>query len=198
MALAREHYRAAGLALPRLPLAAILAFAVAGMGGSVFLAFSSFNHGPAQYSFAAAQDVPVYSVRGVPFDRPVENAAERAHSVAQALSATAPDARRSSAAFDVNDGAPSAAPTLIADNHQLRGFPGASAFMGGNTYLALAGSNVGISAQVAPSGYAAPDAESLTAAPVPEASTWLCGAALMLLVGGRGAHARWRRNRHRG
>jgi hypothetical protein len=34
-------------------------------------------------------------------------------------------------------------------------------------------------------------------APVPEASTWLCGAALIALVGARGAHARWHRSQQR-
>ncbi|MFL6589516.1 MAG: hypothetical protein ACJ8M4_05030 [Chthoniobacterales bacterium] len=198
MALAQEHYRAARVALPRLPLPAILAFAVAGMGGSIFLAYSSFSHGPAQYSFAAAQDVPVYSVRAVPFERPAADPVERAHSVAEALTATPSETRRSSATFNIDGGAPIAASSVTNADQELRGFPGASGFAGGNTYLALAASSIGISAQTAPVGYAAADAETFTASPVPEASTWLCGAGLMVLVAGRGAHARWRRNRHRG
>ena len=194
---AREHHREARLALPRLPLPAILAFAIAGMGGSIFLAYSIFPHGQAQYSVATAQDVPVYSARAVPFDRLPEDAVERARSIARALAATAPATHRSSAA-DFEGGAPVAAPVSLTEaDRELSGFPGASLFFKGNTYLALAGSDIGISAQIAPAGYAAPDAETLTAAPVPEASTWLCGAALMLLVAGRGAHARWRRNQHR-
>ena len=45
MDVAPEHYRVARLALPRLSLAAILGFSFVAMGGSVFLAYTSFNHG---------------------------------------------------------------------------------------------------------------------------------------------------------
>ncbi len=197
MALVREHYRTARLAVPRLPLPAILAFAVLAVGGSVFLTYSSFTHGQAQYSVATAQDVPVYSARAVPFDRPPEDAVERANSIARALSATGSE-KPASATIEPYGGAPVAGPASITDtDRELRGFPGALGLAGENTYMTLATSNLGISAQLAPSGYAAPDAETLTSAPVPEASTWLCGAALMLLVAGRGIHASRHRNRRR-
>ncbi len=197
MAATREHHRAARLALPRLPLPAILAFAVAGMGGSIFLAYSCFDHGTAQYSVATAQDVPVYSARAVPFDRSPESAVERATSIARALTAT-PSETRQSATLDIEGGAPVATATSVTDaDRELGGFPGASAFFAQNTYLTLTGSNFGISAQTVASGYAAPDAETMTSAPVPEGSTWLCGAALLALVAGRGIHASRHRNRRR-
>src|SRR3954452_2199839 len=141
------------------------------MGGSIFLAYSSFDHGMAQYSVAAAQDVPVYSARAVPFDRSPETAVERATSIARALTATGSETHRS-ASMDIDGGAPVATSTSITDaDRELRGFPGASAFSGENTYLSLVGSSFGISAQTVASGYEAPDAETLTSSPVPEPST---------------------------
>ena len=197
MSATRELRRAARLAIPRLPLPAILAFAVAGMGGSIFLAYSCFDHGTAQYSVATAQDIPVYSARAVPFDRSPESAVERAASIARALTATSSETRES-ATLDSEDGAPVAAATSITDaDRELSGFPGASELFTQNTYLTLAGSNFGISAQMVASGHAAADAETLTSAPVPEGSTWLCGAALLALVAGRGIHASRHRNRRR-
>ena len=70
MAVAPEHYRAARLALPRLPLSAILGFALFGVGGSAFLAYTSFRYDEAKPAVAATNDVPVYSARAVPFDLP--------------------------------------------------------------------------------------------------------------------------------
>ncbi|HKP92514.1 MAG TPA: hypothetical protein VJS88_01360 [Chthoniobacterales bacterium] len=193
---APEHHRSANLAVPRLPLPAILAFAIVGLGGSVFLAFTSFSHGEAHYSVAKPQDVPVYSARAVPFERQIEDAAERAASIVRALTAT-PTESQPSAASDREGGASGAAPTLLADaSRDFRGFLGFSAF-GANTYLTLTATAFGISAQSSPSGFVAPDAETLVAAAVPETPTWLCGAALVALVAGRGIRASRVRSRRR-
>jgi hypothetical protein len=197
MALAPEHYRAARLALPRLPLAAILGFALFGVGGSVFLAYTSFNHADARQTVAASNDVPVYSARAVPFDSPQEDPAQRAASITRALTATQTEVHRAEV-IDADGAAPVLSRTLLAEaNRELRGFRGFSNFAGANGFLAVTGTSYGISAQTAPSGFAAPDAETFTAAPVPEASTWLCGGALLVLVAARGVHASWHRKRRR-
>jgi hypothetical protein len=89
-------------------------------------------------------------------------------------------------------------PTLLADsNRELRGFSRFANFGGSNSYLAVTGTSFGISAENTPSGFVAPDAETFTAAAVPEASTWMCGGALFMLVAARGARARWHRKRRR-
>jgi hypothetical protein len=194
MALAPEHFRAARLLLPRLPLSAILGFALFGVGGSAFLAYTSFSFGEAKPLVAASNDVPVYSARGVPFDLVREDPAQRAASIARALTATQTQARRAET-FEPGE---TSGPTSLAEaDHELRGFTGFSNFPGANSFLAFTGTSFGISAQNAPSRFAAPDAETFTAAPVPEASTWLCGGALLVLVAVRGIHASWHRKRHR-
>jgi len=196
MAVASEHYRAARLALPRLPLPAILAFAMAAVGGSVFLAYTSFSHDEIKSSAAPSPDEPVYSARAVPFDLRPEDPAQRAASIARALSATQTQVHRA-ATIEEQETAPVSGPTLLAEaNRELRGFSGFSNFAGGNSFLAFTGTSFGISASTAPT-YAAPDAETMTAAPVPEASTWMCGGALLVLVAVRGAHARLHRKRRR-
>jgi hypothetical protein len=178
-------------------LPAIFAFAMAAVGGSVFLAYTSFSHDEGKSSAAASNDEPVYSVPAVPFDLRPEDPAQRAASIARALSATETQVHRA-ATIEEQETAPLSGPTLLADaNRELRGFSGFSNFAGGgNNFLALAGTSFGISASTAPS-YAAPDAETMTAAPVPEASTWMCGGALVVLVAVRGARASWRRKRRR-
>ena len=198
MATAPQHHRALHLAIPRLPLPAILAFAVAGLGGSIFLTYTSFSHAEARYSVAQTQDVPVYSARAVPFDNPKEDAVQRAASVARALTVTQTEVRRVEA-LEPERVADQSNPSLLADaDRPLRGFDRfATTMAGANTYLAVAGTTFGISAQSAPSGFEAPDAETLTAAPVPEASTWMCGAALFVLIGARGVRAHLHRNRRR-
>jgi hypothetical protein len=196
MAVAPEHFRAARLALPRLPLPAIFAFAMAAVGGSVFLAYTSFSHDEGKSSAAAASDEPVYSAPAVPFDLRPEDPAQRAASIARALSATQTQVHRA-ATIEEQETAPVSGPTLLAEaNRELRGFSGFSNFAGGNSFLAFTGTSFGISASTAPS-YAAPDAETMTAAPVPEASTWMCGGALLVLVAVRGARASWHRYQRR-
>lgn len=196
MAIAPEHYRAARLALPRLPLPAILAFALAAVGGSVFLAYTGFSHDEGKSSAAATNDEHVYSAPAVPFDLRPEDAAQRAASVARALSATQTQLHRA-ATIEEQETVAVSEPTLLAEaNRELRGFRGFSNLAGGNSFMAFTGTSVGISASTAPS-YAAPDAETMTAAPVPEASTWMCGGALVVLVAVRGMHASWHRKQHR-
>jgi hypothetical protein len=79
----------------------------------------------------------------------------------------------------------------------LRGFSRFAHFGVENSYLTLTGATFGMSAQMVPSGFFAPDAESIISAPVPEASTWLCSAALLALVVARGLHASWHRHQRR-
>lgn len=198
MAVAPEHYRAARLALPRLPLVAILGFAFFGVGGSVFLAYTSFSHADSRQAVAPSNDVPVYSARAVPFDPPREDPAHRAASIARALSATETQVHRTEAGEEAPGTTAVSAPTLLAEaNREMRGFTGFTNFAGVNNFLALTNAAFGMSAQNLPSGFAAPDAETFTAAPVPEASTWMCGGALLVLVAVRGAHASWHRKRRR-
>jgi hypothetical protein len=197
MAVAPEHFRAARLAIPRLPLPAILGFAFAAVGGSIFLAFTSFNHAEAKHSVAASNDVPVYSAQAVPFDSPRDEPGERAASIARALSATQGQVFPAEN-IEPQEAAPVSKPALLAEaNRQLRGFSGFPNFAGGNNFAALTGTSFGISAQSAPSGFVAPDAETLTTSAVPEASTWMCGGALLVLVALRGAHASWHRRQRR-
>jgi hypothetical protein len=113
------------------------------------------------------------------------------------LTATRAEVQRTEASEE--KGAAAVSPrALFADaNRELRAFNGFSNFAGANSFLAFTGASFGMSAQTLPSGFAAPDAETLTAAPVPEASTWLCGGALLFLVAARGVHASWHRKRRR-
>lgn len=197
MAVAPEHYRAARLGLPHLPLAAILGFAAFGVAGSVFLAYTSFSHGTAQRSAAASHDAPVYEARAVPFDPEREDPAQRAASIARALTATQRQVRRAEN-VEPEGGAPVSDRLLLTEaDRELRGFQGFSNMAGSNSFLAFTGTTSGVSAQNMSAGFAAPDAETFTAAPVPEASTWMCGGALFLLVAYRGARASWHRKRRR-
>ncbi len=197
MAVAPEHYRAARLAIPRLPLAAILGFALFGVGGSVFLAYTSFSHADPKMAVAPSNDVPVYSARAVPFDPPREDPAQRAASITRALTAPHTDVHRAET-IEEQGAAPVSQRALFADaNRGLRAFNGFSNFAGANSFLAFTGVSFGMSAQTLPSGFVAADAETISAAPVPEASTWLCGGALLVLVAARGVHASWHRKRRR-
>ena len=193
MPIASKHCRATVPALPGLPLPAILAFAVIGFGGALFLAYSSFGptEGP-HFSAAKETQVPVYSARAVPRDGPSDDAVRRTLSVAQSIAAFRPDSRR----IDKDEIDNSARAPLRASitEGELRGFSRFSDFNGSNIYLALAATTFGMSAQT---NFVAPDAEMDVMSPVPEASTWLCGAALVALVGARGAHACWHRRRRR-
>jgi hypothetical protein len=192
-----EHLRAARLAIPRLPLSAILGFGLFGLGGSLFLAYTTFSHDEIKQSVLPSTDAQVYAAPAVPFDQPRENPAQRAESIARALRVAQTEVRRAEM-VDAEAQPAKSEPVLLADsNRQLRGFAGFGNFAGSNNYLTLTGTSFGISAQTAPSGFVAPDAETLTVAPVPESSTWMCGGALFMLVAARGARARWHRNRRR-
>jgi hypothetical protein len=197
MAVAPEHYRAARLAIPRLSLAAILGFALFGVGGSAFLAYTSFSHVEPNRAVVPSDDVPVYAARGVPFDAPREDPAQRAASITRALTATQTEVHRAES-IEAKAAEPVYNRMLLADtNRERRAFAGFSNFAGRNSFLAFTGASFGMSAQTLPSGFVAPDAETISAAPVPEASTWLCGGALLVLVAARGAHASWHRKRRR-
>jgi hypothetical protein len=197
MAVAPEHYHAARLAIPRLPLAAILGFALFGVGGSVFLAYTSFSHAEPKLAVAPSEDVPVYAARGVPFDAPREDPAQRAASITRALTATQTEVHRAES-IEAKAAEPVYNRVLLAEaNPQRRAFTGFSKFAGTNSFLSFTGASFGMSAQTLPSGFAAPDAETISAAPVPEASTWICGGALLFLVAVRGVHASWHRNQRR-
>jgi hypothetical protein len=197
MAVAPEHYRAARLAIPRLPLAAILGFALLGTGGSVFLAYTSFSHAEAKPSVAASNDVPVYSARAAPFDPSQEDPAQRAASITRALTATQTEVHRADA-IEKKGAAPVSHRALFTEaNRERRAFNGFSRFAGRNSFLAFTGASFGMSAQTLPSGFVAPDAETISAAPVPEASTWICGGALLFLVAARGVRAHLHRKRRR-
>jgi hypothetical protein len=197
MAVAPELYRAARLAIPRLPLAAILGFALFGVGGSVFLAYTSFNHAEPKQAVAPSNDVPVYAARGVPFDPIREEPAQRAASITRALTASQTDVHRAEAIEETGAASVSNRALFAEANRELRAFNGFSNFAGANRFLAFTGAPFGMSAQSLPSGFVAPDAETISAAPVPEASTWLCGGALLFLVAVRGVHASLRRKRRR-
>jgi hypothetical protein len=200
MSAASKRYRSASLATPWLPLPAILGFAVAGLGGALFLAYSNFSSAETKPSLPVPEEVPVYEARAVPLDPRPENVFERAVSIARALTATVSEAQRSEASEDSENSekATPSGPTLLADAHGiLRGFSRFSNIGIANNYLALTGTTFGMSAQMSPSGFVAPDAETIVSSPVPEASTWLCGAALLALVAVRGFHASWHRHQRR-
>jgi hypothetical protein len=197
MPVAPEQLRTARLAVPRLPLSAIFGFALFGVGGSVFLAYTSFSHGQMKRVAAPSNQAPIYEARAVPFDAPRENPVERPASIAQALIAAHSEERRAETT-EAESHPANSDPVLLADsNRELRGFNRFANFAGANSYLAVTGTTFGISAQNAPTGFMAADAETFTAAAVPEASTWMCGAALFVLIAARGMHAHWHRKRHR-
>ena len=200
MSVAPEHFRAARLAPPRLPLPAMLGFAVMGFGGALFLAYTTYSPAETTYSLVPASAGPVYEARAVPRDVLPEEAAARAASIARAIVATQSQAQPS----ERNDGEPeerenSSEPTLLADaSRELKGFSRfAHAGTAANSYLALTGASFGMSAQMAPAGFFAPESETAIFAPVPETSTWLYSAALLALVVARGLHATWHRHQRR-
>ena len=199
MPIAPEHHRAAHLVLPRLPLPAMLGFAVMGFGGALFLAYSTFSTAETSHSLVSASAAPVYEARAVPLDSKPEEAAARAASIARAIIATRSEAQRPELAEADREGeGESSGPTLLADSSRgLRGFSRFGHSGIENSYLTLTGATFGMSTQMAPSGFFAPDAETIISAPVPEASTWLCGAALVALVVARGLYASWHRHQRR-
>jgi hypothetical protein len=198
MAAVPKHSRAARLATPQLPLPAILGFVLLGVAGSAFLAYTSFSHGEAHHSVAVSNDVPVYEARAVPFDSQREEPAQRAASIARALTATQAEVQRAESVEADENAAASRRPLLLSEtDRELRGFNKFASSGVANSFLSFTATSVGISAQSLPSGIAAPDAETFTSAPVPEASTWMCGGALLVLVAFRGARASWHRKRRR-
>jgi hypothetical protein len=197
MRVAPEHSRSGGSTLPWLPLPAILGFTLLGVGGSVLLTYSTFTFAEADRSATRSNNAQVYEARAVPFDLLRENPAQRVASIARALTATETKVRRAETADSERPATDSQPMLLIDANRELPGFPGFGNFAGANSYLAISNTSFGISAQSAPTGFAAPDAETLVAAPVPEASTWMCGAALFVLVAARGMRAHWHRKRER-
>jgi hypothetical protein len=197
MPAAPEHSRPARLAIPRLSLSAILGFASFGLGGSLFLAYTTFSHDEIAQSAIPSADAQVYEARAVPFDSPRESPAKRADSIARALQVAPAEAQRAET-VEAEPLSAKSEPLLLADSHrELRGFSRFANFNGSNSYLVVTGTSFGISAENTPAGFVAPDAETLTVAPVPEASTWMCGGALFMLVAARGARARWYRKRRR-
>ena len=197
MRVAPEHSLSRGSTLPWLPLPAILGFTLLGVGGSILLTYTTFNFVKAERSAARAKNAQVYEARAVPFDLLRKNPAQRGAAITRALTAAETKVRR---AENVEPGgsASKTGPTLLADaTREFRGFAEFGNFSGANSYLAISKTSFGISAQNAPAGFAAPDAETLVAAPVPEASTWMCGAALFVLVAARGMRAHWHRKRER-
>ena len=197
MSVAPEHYRAARLALPRLPLPAILGFAVAGFGGALFLAYTGFSSPETTHSLASASTAPVYEARAVPLDPRPEDAVARATAIARALTATQTGAQRTQTG-DADRELEQTESELLPDaDGELRGFSRFANSGAANSYLALTGTTFGMGAHMAPSGISASDAETAIFAPVPEVSTWLCGAALLALVVARGLHASWHRHQRR-
>jgi hypothetical protein len=192
-----EHYRAARVALPRLPLPAILGFGVAGFGGALFLAYSTFSAPEATHSLASKSNVPVYEARAVPLDPKPEDVAARATSIARALTATPSESERSQTIGAERELEQSESELLPGADGELRGFSRFGNSGAANSYLAVTGTTFGMNAHMAPSGISASDAETAIFAPVPEASTWLCGAALLALVVARGLHASWYRHQRR-
>ena len=197
MAVGPEPHRAPSPVLPWLPLPAILGFSLLGLGGSIALTFTTFSYADAERLAMPSNHARVYEARAVPFDSQRENPAQRAEAISRALTASQVEVRHAET-VDSGRRPEISQPLLLADsNREFRGFRGFSDMAGGNSYLSVSGTSFGISAQSAPSGFVAPDAETQINSAVPEASTWLCGAALLVLVGARGMRARLHRNRRR-
>src|SRR3954447_20495398 len=94
MPVAPEDSRAARLALPWLPLPAILGFALLGVGGSVFIAYSTFSLGQAKRPANPSEAARVYEARAVPFESPRPEHAQPLGAIARALTATEIQVRR--------------------------------------------------------------------------------------------------------
>jgi len=183
-----------GSPLPWLPLPAILGFSVLGLGGSIVLTYSLINYAKTQRPVTASNDGKVYEARAVPFDSPRENPTQRT-AISRALSASPAEIRNAGGLDPARPGI--SQPVLADSDGELHGFHGFGNLGAGNNYLKVTGSTFGMSAESMPSGFLAADAERFSSAPVPEASTWMCGAALLVLVGARGVRAHWHRKRGR-
>jgi hypothetical protein len=195
MAAAPEHSRAASrLALPWLPLPAILGFGLLGVGGSVFIAYSTFSYAEPQRPAEPSEPARVYEARAVPFETPRHPHAQPLGAVSRALSAAETQVRRA----EEVESRHLSEPVLLADSGRpLQGFNRFGDSAAANNYLTITGTSFGMSAQTLPTGFIAPDAATAMAAPVPEASTWLCGAGLLVLVAARGMRAHLHRKQRR-
>jgi hypothetical protein len=181
MPAAPEHLRAARIAIPRLPFPAILVFAVIGLGGSLFLTYtSSFTSAePIKAAASPTDSRPIYSVPAVPFDSIPEAVAERAtpeavaeRGIAGAQSAPkAPsETHRPETAQSGGDSA-SSEPALFAEaSRKFKGFNEFSESGVTNNFATLTQTTFGMIAQSNAPAYA-PDADGI-ASPVPEPSTW--------------------------
>src|SRR3954447_10931380 len=114
MRVAPEHSRSGGSTLPWLPLPAILGFTLLGVGGSVLLTYSTFSFAEPERSSSHSDNAQVYEAHAVPFDFLRENPAQRAASIARALTATQTKVRREETA-DSERPATDAQPKLLAD-----------------------------------------------------------------------------------
>jgi hypothetical protein len=197
MAVAPEQFRAARLAIPRMPLPAVLGFVFLGIGGSIFLTYTAFNHGEEKRFVAASDDSHVYAAPAVPFDPAPEDPSQRAASIARALAAAQSEALHATDARFESQSENSDRIVVSESDRELRGFSRFATLGGTNSYLAMKGAGFGISAETTPVGFMAPDATTFGSTVVPEASTWCYGCALFMLVAARGAHAHWHRKRRR-
>lgn len=210
MPAAPEHLRAARIAIPRLPFPAILVFAVVGLGGSLFLTYtSSFPSAePIKAAASPTDSPPVYSVQAVPFDSIPEAVAVRvtpetvaAPAIAGAQSApkTPSETHRTETAETAESVGESASsePALFAEaSRKFKGFNRFAESGAAPNSVTLSETTFGMIAQSNAPAYLAPDAGPI-AAPVPEPSTWLCGVALLALILTRGLHASWHRHQRR-
>src|SRR5256885_17152303 len=137
MALTPEHYRAARLAVPRLPLWAIFGFALFGVGGSVFLTLTTFSNAESERSLPPSNDARVYEARAVPFESQREDPAQRAAAISRALTAAENEVRRAEI-VEPDPLSQKAEPILLAESDRpLRGFDGFGSFVATNTYLTI-------------------------------------------------------------
>jgi len=198
MSAAPEHLRAARIAIPRLPFPAILFFAVVGLGGSLFLTYtSSFPAAePVKASASPAVSAPIYSVPAVPFDAQPGPGAAHAIASAEAVSVPSSERRSTELVEFASESAPSQ-PLLFAEaSRKFKGFNRFSEFGAAQNLATLTATTFGMSSQTNAPGYVAPDGEAISA-PVPEPSTWFCGVALLALLLIRGLHASWHRHQRR-
>jgi hypothetical protein len=194
-----ELLRTARIPVPRLPFPAILFFAVAGLGGALFLTYtSSFPAAePIKAAASPTASAPVYSVPAVPFDANPDTVAAHAITNAQAVTATRNEPPQRTDAADPASDSASSEPVLFAEaSRKFKGFNRFSQFGGANNVATLNTTTFGMIAQTNAPVYIAPDADSISA-PVPEPSTWLCGVALLALLLVRGLHASWHRHHRR-
>ena len=199
MSAAPEHFRAARIAIPRLPFPAIVFFAIVALGGSLFLTYtSSFTAAePIRSAASPTGEKTVYAVRAVPFDG-AEPEAVTGQAVASAQAdPRAPSDRRSTGNDDFAEASASPEPALFAAaSRKFKGFNRFSEFGGGSNAAELTATTFGMSGQMNAPGYMAPAHEGISA-PVPEPSTWFCGLALLALLLTRGLHASWHRHHRR-